>query len=238
MADNAPLFATISRHLNEAMLADIAAAYRAGRLLMVGTTQLDAQVPVIWNIGAIAASGHPNALELVRRLLLASAAIPGAFPPVMIDVELDGRRYQEMHVDGGAMAQAFLYPAAVTHERRERLRRRQPVLPMRAYVIRNARLDPDWATVDRRTIGIAERAISTMIASSGMNDVMRIALVTERDEVEFRLAFIGRDFTATYNEPFDQAYMRALFDYGYQRARRGYDWAHRPPALGVEPPRG
>ena len=65
---------------------------------------------MIWNIGAIAASGHPAAPDLVRRILLASAAIPGAFPPVMFDVTLDGERHQEMHVDGGAFAQAFLYP--------------------------------------------------------------------------------------------------------------------------------
>jgi hypothetical protein len=65
----------------------------------------DAQRPVIWNIGAIAASGRPGAVELVRQILLASAAIPAAFPPVLIDVEVDGKPYQEMHVDGGAIAQ-------------------------------------------------------------------------------------------------------------------------------------
>jgi hypothetical protein len=48
-------------------------------------------------------------------------------------------------------------------------------------------------------------------------------------EYRFNLAYIGSDFTQKLPEPFDQAYMRALFDYGYQRARRGYDWAKQPP---------
>ncbi len=80
-----------------------------GRLLLIGTTDLDARRPVIWNMGAIASSGSPESLGLFRKILLASAAVPGAFPPVMIDVEVDGQQYQEMHVDGGAMAQVFLY---------------------------------------------------------------------------------------------------------------------------------
>jgi predicted acylesterase/phospholipase RssA len=236
LADNAPLFNTISRLLDPAMLAAIARGYQEGRLLMVASTDLDAQVPVVWNVGAIAASGHPRALDVVRRLLLASAAIPGAFPPVLFDVTLDGQPHQEMHVDGGAIAQVFLYPNAVTVARRALIARRQPVQPVQAFVIRNARLDPDWAEVNRRTMSIAGRAISTMIASAGYNDVLRIYNTTQRDQVEFRLAFIGRDFTGTLNEPFEQAYMRALFDNGFARARGGFDWARQPPLSGADRP--
>jgi predicted acylesterase/phospholipase RssA len=113
LSDNSPLFKTISGYLNEAMLAALANAYDDGRLLLIGTTDLDAQQPVIWNMGAIAKSGHPRALDTIRRILLASAAIPGAFPPTLFDVVLDGKPYQELHVDGGAFAQAFLYPAGL-----------------------------------------------------------------------------------------------------------------------------
>jgi predicted acylesterase/phospholipase RssA len=229
VADNAPLFRTISRYLDQALLSAIAREYDAGRMLLIASTNLDAQIPVVWNIGAIAKSDDPRAPELVRRILLASAAIPGAFPPAMIDVTVDGQRYQEMHVDGGAFAQAFLYPAIVTNARRERQRRGERVAPAKAYVIRNGRLDPDWASVDRRTMGIAGRAINTMIAASGMNDVIRMYNATQRDGVDYNLAFIGPDFTVKLNEPFEQHYMRALFEYGYQRARRGYDWDKRPP---------
>ena len=107
--------------------------------------------------------------------------------------------------------------------------RGQFVVPAIAYVIRNGRLDPEWASTERSTLGIAGRAISTMITVSGLNDVVRIYNLTHRDGIPFHLAYIGSDFTEKLPEPFDQGYMRALYDYGYQRARRGYDWEKTPP---------
>lgn len=229
MADNHPLFETISGYMTKDIVASIAKAYEEGRLLLIASTDLDAQQPVIWNIGAIAASGHPRALDTIRRVLVASAAVPGAFPPSMIDVTLNGKSYQEMHVDGGALAQVFLYPASVASGRQERMRRGEQVIPLRAYIIRNDRLDPQWSNVKRSTLPIIERAVSTMIASSGYNDALRIYADTQRDGIGFNLAYIGTDFTKTLQEPFDPEFMRALFDYGYQRGRTGYDWAHKPP---------
>ncbi len=230
LSDTLPLLRTVSRNVDEAMLAAIAQAHGQGRLLLIGTTDLDAQLPIIWNIGAIAASGHPRALDVIRRVLLASAAIPGAFPPVMFDVEVDGRSHQEMHVDGGAVNQAFLFPPALTARRREAIRRGLPVAPGAVYLIRNARLDPDWAAVERRAVTIAGRAIATMISSSGFNDTFRIWANAERDRLDFHLAYIGRDFTTEYTTPFSKPYMRALFDHGFARGRAGYDWAREPPA--------
>jgi predicted patatin/cPLA2 family phospholipase len=231
LADNEPLYKTISRYLNDEMLADIATAYGRGRLLLIGSTNLDAQVPVIWNVGAIAASGHPKALDIIRRVLLASAAIPGAFPPVMIDATLDGKPFQEMHVDGGAVAQAFLYPAALTLGRRDRIKRRQRVADITAYVIRNARLDPQWASVDRRTMGIVSRAVSSMIASSGYNDIVRIYFTTAQDDVGYRLSYIPPSFNVELKSPFDQGYMRELFDLGFRLGKAGYNWATVPPGV-------
>ena len=230
LSDTRPLFHTISRHLNEAMLADLARAYDDGRILLIGSTNLDAQIPVVWNIGAIAKSGDPRALDLIRRILLASSAVPGAFPPVMIDVEFNGARYQEMHVDGGAFAQAFLYPRAIGDARAARRKQGLQVREARAWVIRNGRLGPDWASVNRRTFGIIGRAISTMIFASGVSDVIRMYRDTQQDGIAFNLAYIGGGFTRKLETPFEQAYMRALFAFGYDRARAGYDWAKRPPS--------
>jgi hypothetical protein len=148
---------------------------------------------------------------------------------VLFDVTLDGEAFQELHVDGGAFAQVFLYPASVGTFRRARLGRGQPVAPARAWVLRNGRLDPEWASVDRRTIGIAGRAVAAMISSAGINDVWRIYTATERDRVDFNLAFIGRDFTVPYDQPFAQSYMRPLYEYGRERALRGDAWVQRPP---------
>jgi hypothetical protein len=229
MADNTPLFRTISRHLDEAMLAEIARGYDEGRLLLIGSTNLDAERPVIWNIGAIAKSGHPRALETVRRVLLASSAIPGAFSPVLFDVTVDGRPHQELHVDGGAFAQVFLYPASVGELRRQAIARRQRVVPARAYVIRNGRLEPVGGQVERRTVGIAGRAVAAMISASGFSDVQRIYTATQRDHVEFRVAHISPEFDVPYTTPFNQAYMRPLYDYGKRRTLEGRVWNERPP---------
>jgi hypothetical protein len=229
LAGTDPLFRLISRYANERMLDEIAREYRRGRLLLIGTTNLDAQRPVIWNIGAIAASGHPGALDLFRKLLLASASVPGAFPPVLIDVELDGHHYQEMHVDGGAVAQTFLIPSAVGEA--VDLRAKEHARQRTAYVIRNARLDPEWASTDRRLLSITGRAIATMIHYSGHNDVVRIYFTSQRDGVDYNLAYIGQDFAAPRKQNFDTTYMRALFEYGYAQGRHGPLWHKRPPVF-------
>lgn len=231
LADTTPLFHLISRYLNEQMLAGIADAYRQGRLLLIGTTSLDQQRPVIWNIGAIAASGRPGAPELIRKILLASAAIPAAFPPVLIDVEAAGRQYQEMNVDGGAVAQTFLYPANIPLVMN--MRSREFNRDRSAYIIRNGRLDPDWTEVEPRILSIAGRAIATMIHYSGVNDIMRIYAMTRRDGVDYNLAFIEPDFPEMQREQFDPVYMRRLFDYGYAKARAGFPWHKVPPLLDV-----
>ncbi len=226
MADTGPLAQIIAKYADQKMFDAIAAEYNKGRLLMIGTTDLDAQRPVIWNIGAIAASGHPGALDLFRKILRASAAIPGAFQPVLIDVELDGKKYQELHVDGGAIAQLFLYPPSIDMSASNIKRERY------AYIIRNARLDPDYAMAERRTITIAGRAIATMLAASGVNDVLRTYFVSLRDKVDYNLAYIGRDFDSPKKGEFDQAYMNALYEYGVREIVEGRAWHKAPPGLG------
>lgn len=225
MADTGPLAQVIEGYADQKMLDAIAREYQRGRLLLIGTTHLDAQRPVIWNVGAIAASGHPGALDLFRKILRASAAIPGLFQPVLFDVEIDGKKYQEMHVDGGAIAQLFLYPPSInisaTGIRRQR----------HAYIIRNARLDPDYAASERRTISIAGRAINTMLAASGQNDVLRTYFISQRDGVDYNLAYIDADFSAPKAGEFDQSYMRALYAYGFQEGKDGRAWHKLPPGL-------
>jgi len=229
MADNAPLRLLVEKYVTEDLLKAIAAEHAKGRVLAIGTTNLDARRPVIWNIGKIAASGNPHALELVRKILVASAAIPGAFPPMMIDVQVNGKAYQEMHVDGGASAQVFVYPAVLNLKKlsakagitRER----------RLFIIRNARLDPDWADTQRKTLTIAGRAISSLIQNQGVGDLYRIYATAQRDDVDFNLAYIPPSFDVPLNEPFDQHYMNELFNLGYELGKSGYDWKKTPPGL-------
>ncbi len=220
LADTSPLYRLIERHVNEALMAGIAREYARGRLLLIGTTNLDLGRPVFWNIGAIAASGRPEALELVRRILLASASIPGAFPPVLVNVESGGRAYQEMHVDGGAALQLFLYPPGIDLRGAGAPRLRERT----AWVVRNGRLDTEWSSTNRSIISITGRAASTLLHFSAVNDIVRVYLTSQRDGVRFRLAYIGTDFTETRDQPFETAYMRALFAYGEAQGRQGGRW--------------
>mgnify|MGYP001374687411 FL=1 len=227
MTDTTPLRDMIASFLDKAMIERIAEEYGKGRLLLIMTTNLDQSRPVIWNIGAIAASGHPRSRELIVNILRASAAIPGVFPPVMLDVTIDGKHYEEMHVDGGAVAQAFLYPPTLNIKeksakfgiKRDRI----------AYVIRNGRLFRPEEHVKRQTLSIATQAIATMTATSGLNDTYRIYLTTKRDGVDFNLAFIDDEFPEPYKGPFDRTYMNKLFAFGYEKGRAGYPWRKTPP---------
>ncbi|MEM7224670.1 MAG: patatin-like phospholipase family protein [Pseudomonadota bacterium] len=227
MADSAPLRKLIARYADEAMLAELAAEYHKGRNLLIATTNLDARRPVIWNVTAIAASGHPKALEIFHDILIASASLPGAFPPVMFDVEFDGKLYQEMHVDGGAMAQVFVYPGSLEVAK---LSAQLGMERDRAlYIIRNARLDSEWASIERQTIDIVSRAVTTLVQTQGIGDLYRIFLIAKRDHVDFNLAYIGSDFTEVHEEEFDPVFMRNLFQYGYEEALKGYEWKKFPP---------
>ncbi|VVP43539.1 hypothetical protein PS838_04979 [Pseudomonas fluorescens] len=228
VADSKPLARLIAKYITPEVLAQIAAEYAKGRILMIGTTDLDCARPVTWNMGTIAASQAPGALELFRNIMVASMSIPGAVSPVMIDVEVDGKLFQEMHVDGGVITQMFLYPpgtvmamnkvpgAIMRHERH-------------FYVIRNGKLEPQWSGTKRRTLSIGGRAISALIQTQGISDLDRIYRMAKQDGADFNLAYIGTDFGFSRNHRFDGEYMKRLFEYAFELGAKGYPWHKLPP---------
>jgi predicted acylesterase/phospholipase RssA len=229
MADNSPLWSLISRSIDQTLLSRVAEEHQKGRILVVGTTNLDARQPVIWNMGAIAASGDPKALDLWRTILLASAAIPGALPPSMVRVEVDGEPYEEMHVDGGASAQVFLYPPSMREVTRSI--GLEMTRAGRIYIIRNSALGAVWSPIKRQTISVAGRAINSLLHTQGLGDLLRIYVTAQRDGFDFNLAYIGPEFKFENRkkEEFDTLYMRALFEYGYNLGLQGYPWKKCPP---------
>jgi predicted acylesterase/phospholipase RssA len=229
MANNAPLLKLTRKSVTEDFLKEVALEYAKGRFLMIGTADIDARRPIIWDMGKIATYGGPKALDLFVSVMIASASLPGAFPPVMVDVEADGKHYQEMHVDGGVVAQVFAYPVGITaaHIDATAGTYRDRTL----YIIRNARLDPGWAQVERQTMSIAGRAVTSLIHSQGIGDLYRIYSTTQRDRVDFNLAFIPPTFNQPHPEEFDNAYMRQLFAVGYEMALKGFPWAKLPPGF-------
>lgn len=229
VSNNAPFRETIARFADGEMLARIAAEHERGRRLLIGTTQLDAGRPVVWNVGAIAASDLPHKLELFRAIVLASASIPGVFEPVLIEVELDGARFDEMHVDGGVTNQVFLYP--IEARRSAGSRATSHGSGGRLYIIRNGKVEPRYEPVKSSIPAIAERSLGTMVRAQGVGDLYRLHAISQRDGLAYRLAVIPPEFDAPYDGEFDLDYMRPLFALGRRLGRDGYDWLPSPPGV-------
>jgi predicted acylesterase/phospholipase RssA len=224
IVDTSPLSRTIEKYVTDEVIAEIAAEYRTGRSLVIGTTNLDAGRSVLWNIGRIATSGHPDAPDLIRMVLRASASIPGVFPPVYIPVQVaDGSTYDEMHVDGGTSSQMFLYPAQTDWET---LTEQLGVhgTPT-AYLIRNSRVEPRYEPVAPHLLPIAGKTIDSLIRTQGIGDFYRIYTIAQRDNIHVKLAWIpeeaGED---TSSQAFDPEYMSQLFEFGYRHMVDGEAW--------------
>ncbi len=227
LADSAPFAELIAQYVDKRLLRAIARQYRRGRMLLVGTTNLDAQRPVVWNMGEIAASGHPDSLELFRKVILASAAIPGALPPVSIDVSADGQHYSELHVDGGTTREVFVSPVNVPFATFNRFYSKPP--QRRFYIIKNGKIDPEQEITKAQTLSIASRAISTLIKNQSLGETYKIYRMAKDDGAEFNFAAVPPSFNVKSNEFFDPAYQRALFDEGRRLASSRAPWLRKPP---------
>lgn len=227
LVDDTPLSELIAKYIDQDFIEEVARESRKGRVLLIGTTDLDAQRPVLWDMGRIAASGNPAALDLFRKVLLASATLPGVFAPVRIKVRVGGIDYDELHVDGGVTRQVFIAPSIL----RLVSRSDSSTGGARLFVIRNGRIDPSWEPVNDNVLSITQRSLSTLIKNQGIGDLYRIYSIAKLDGFEFNLASIPSDFNVPSNEPFDQKYMTKLFNRGYEMGNRGYPWAKDPPGL-------
>lgn len=229
IADTSPLKRSIARFLTDDMIERIGEEHRKGRRLLIGTTNLDAQRPVIWDVGRIAASGEQGAHALVRKVVLASASIPGAFPPVLFDVEEEGKTRQEMHVDGGVTTSVFLFPIEVNAQVTGSIG-----FPVKrdVYILMNNKMVPRFDPVNDSLPAIVGSSISTLIRNQGRGDIYRIYLQTQRDGFGFHLGFIPASFDPATPAGFDPEYMQALYDLGVRSARTGYPWLSAPPGLG------
>ncbi len=234
-AETGPLARLIERYMDEDMLQAVAAAHAAGRRLFVGTTNMDAQRFVIWNMGAIASSGYPNALKLFRDVVLASTSIPSVFPPVMIEVEVDGRRYDEMHADGGTLTQVFFYGNVVDFKA-ARESAKAAGWPTRAtggrlFIIRNAQVQPEPEQIKRSLMSITPRALSTMIKAMAFSDLNRMYGKSWARGIDFNYVDVPDDFVWQGKEEFDRAEMNRLYEIGYLLGKSGDAWSKTPPGF-------
>jgi hypothetical protein len=229
LADNAPSARFIGQYLDGDVVEAIAVEHTKGRRLLVATTNLDASRPVIWDLGAIASTRSSEALQLIRRVILASTALPIFFPPSYIDVECDGLTYDEMHVDGGVTGQVLLYGRTVTAY--EVLRNRPRPAHITYYIIRNGKFSTHFESVRPTLRTIAQRSIKRLIQDQGVGDLWQAYAACQRDGMSFRLAAIPDDVRLPQERYFDPQVSVGLFDRGHARARDGYPWATEPPGL-------
>jgi predicted acylesterase/phospholipase RssA len=233
IADTWPLAELAAKSMDDDMLRGIAAEHQKGRRLFVGTANLDSQRLAIWDMGAIAAIGTPEAFKLFRRILLASASIPVMFPPLYLEVEAHGQKYDELHVDGGVVAEVITYefifrPQAVKTAARGADAKSRPG---RMFIIRNSKIGSEWGKTEAGLKGITPRALNTIIKYQGIGDLYRIYTISKLDGWDFNLAVIPGEFNVERKEEFDRSYMNQLFNRGYDLGRQGYPWMKYPPGL-------
>ena len=222
--DTWPLKQLLTKEVTPALLADIAAQHRAGRRLFIITTNLDAQRSVIWNMGAIAAHGGDEALNLFRGVLLASSSVPGAFPPVLIDVEANGKHFAEMHVDGGVGGQFFVAPAALMSAMSDY---RLPATQL--YIVVNSGLEPSFEVVPQSTPSILAQSVGMAVQVDTRFMVDRAFMLAKRSNVGFNVASIPPTFNTPSRGPFDPDYMKALFQTGYDLGNSATPFSAEPP---------
>ncbi|MBS0232844.1 MAG: patatin-like phospholipase family protein [Proteobacteria bacterium] len=226
LASTAPLQNLIAYYVDRKFIDRIAAQYKRGRILLVLTTNLDAQRPVVWNMGEIALNRSPEAVELFRKVILASAAIPAAFPPVKIEVEADGRMYDELHVDGGTTREVFVSPVEAPLKAFDVLYDKPPI--RRYFIIKNGKATPDQEVVKPTTLQIAGRAISTLIKSQNTGEVYHIYRVALDGGADFNFLAVPPSFDYKTKEIYDPKYQAALYAEGVAVGRRGV-WMKHPP---------
>ena len=220
-----PLSRVIKKHVTRDLLKKIAEEHNKGRRLYIGSTNLDAQRLCVWNMGKIAQFGDDEALKLFHKILLASSAIPIAFPPMFFDVEVNGKKYNEMHVDGGTVTQVFSLYGVLQGTRKDK--------NVEVYLIWNGFVGPRWASVKDGLPSIVERSLLTLFNYQGLADVFRLYILSKERKHDFHVAYIPVDFKSEGNQMFDPAQMTKLFDVGYKEAVEGTAWRPEPPMFEV-----
>jgi hypothetical protein len=227
--DTAPLRRLLEKYVNKELLAEIAREHGRGRRLWIGTANLDARRPVIWDMGAIAASGHPDATNLFMQVMVASSAVPGAFPPVYFNVEADGQAYDELHVDGGVGRQAFAYgPVLHLDEIRAKLDDLGRERPAELYIIRNGDLGSHYDPVKPKALPILITSLHALTHHQAEGDFYRMFVYAGRDKCQYNLTGIPPDYRRQSNIDFDSGEMKRLFALGQSMGRAGKCWIHTP----------
>lgn len=211
----------VDRAVTPAMLQAIAVEHTKGRRLLVVTTNLDKEESVVWDMGVIAAQGGERGLKLFKDVLVASASIPGIFPPVLIaGRSADGRLTQEMHVDGGVNTPFLAVPESLMLWTRSSPAQGGGVI----YVLVNGKLARLETVTKGRFGSILKRTIDSSGKASLRVHLTATAAFSERNGVDLEVAAVPEDAEARSLD-FSRAAMLRVFELGRARGRGEAAWA-------------
>lgn len=221
MFDTAPLRRLLASIITPAILDRVAAEYAKGRLLFIGTTNLDADDFTIWDMGAIAASDREDKLEHYIDVVMASASVPIVFPPVYIEVEGENGRYTQMHVDGGVQQTAFFFDfVADRREAIEELGIGDEDLHIELYLLNNSPVSyaRQYRPVEGRTMAIAEATVYSFLNKVTLTSIYRIWVLAMASGADFNMTSIPGELQGNAEGlDFDPDRLRGLYDYGYNK---------------------
>ncbi len=213
----------VSRYVDPEMVEAIAREHRKGRRLYVVTTNLDSKRGVVWNVGAIAVSGRPGSIDLIRQVIAASASVPIVFSPELIDAEAGGHVFQEMHADGNVTTSVFTLP-----QRYLAAQRKTPLSGGAIYIVMNTAIEPKFSVVEDLNIKITAASIDTLLTQTTLEGLLATYAYTQANHVDFNVTSISPADISDGAQTFDTAYMRRLYDIGYSAASRGGFWQKTP----------
>ena len=228
----------VANYIDANFVEAVASEYAKGRLLLIVTTNLDSQRTAIWDMGKIASLRTPEALNLFRDVLAASATLPVVCPPMLVTAEANGRIFQEMHVDGGVTAPVLTLPEAFLLRDAKFANTGDKAGDLQLYILVNNKIEPEFQLVANSTIEIAARSSSTIVKTQTRSILYSTYDFARRNKFGFNLTYIEGRMPAATTSGFDTAYMRGLFQYGYERARSGQAWSKSPPSDGLNPGAG
>jgi predicted acylesterase/phospholipase RssA len=217
---SAALTALVDHYVTPDLINAVASEAARGRLLWVATTDLDKEETVIWDLGAIAMRGGEPARELFRDVLVASASIPGVFEPVLIHVQLDGRLYDEMHVDGNASTSLFVAPVAAYFALMD-----QPSLAgAQVYVLINGQIIEAPETTPFKLGPIMTRTFAVALKHMSRAQVVAVNQFADKYRMSVQSSYLPFDYPKYSSSDFRASTMRPLFEYGARCAGSGRLW--------------
>jgi hypothetical protein len=210
-----PLRQLVDRYATDALISAVAREASRGRLLLVATINLETAEATIWDLGAIAMNGGPNARSLFCDVLVAAASVPGIFPPVVIKMPGDNTWRDETHVDSDFFSPFFVEPAP------QELEDAPGMPPSTVYVLIDTQLTEPVRGTRRRATSILTRSIIAGLSGTLRTTLELTAARTEQRGIELNYSAIPASYPYQGTLEFNVATVKALFQYGYDCASAG-----------------